>query len=637
VIEQTPSKRLLIVLSGLAVLALIALGWFRLRQIGDDPEVPFLRAEAGAQWIKLDTVFNLNAQAAGLNIAGFRRRFEAPATIEKAWLTVRAMKRCRVILDGEQLYISPESFDTWKQARRILIPFPIRPGMHELILVVENRKGPPAVLAYSDELGLRTGPDWEASLDSRDWTPAWPVSRVKHTLISREFPSALRALVSILPWLVPVFVVVFTWSMWSRRFAEQLPRFERWRPRPHHVRWALLLLWSVLALNNIFEIPVHIGFDVREHMEYIGYIVQNRSLPLATDGWQMFQSPLYYLINVPVCALFADRFNTDILIKVLRIIPLICGLLQIEIVYRSAKLVFPDKDDLQTIATVIGGLMPMHIYICQVVGNEPFAGFFVSLVILLSLGLLTGQSKSRGFFFFVVTGLVLGLAVLSKVTAILLVLPLTIAVAVHGRSVGETVRRVTIKTCLVFGTCFATAGWYYIRNWIELGKPFISGWDLSRGIEWWQDPGYRTWSQLVSFGESLTYPVYSGAMSLWDAVYSTLWLDSFISGLNNFAHRPPWNDNFMLAGALFGLVPTMLLFAGVVAPLRKNMHQSRKAILFCVLCVAVYFAAILELYVRLPIYSTAKATYTLGLLPCYGLMALIACWGVAAYVAYFVV
>lgn len=142
-IEQTPSKRLLIVLSGLAVLSLIALGWFRLRQIGDDPEVPFLRAEAGAQWIKLDTVFNLNAQAAGLNVAGFRRRFETPATIEKAWLTVRAMKRCRVILDGEQVYISPESFDTWKQARRILIPFPLQPGMHEVILVVENRNGPP--------------------------------------------------------------------------------------------------------------------------------------------------------------------------------------------------------------------------------------------------------------------------------------------------------------------------------------------------------------------------------------------------------------------------------------------------------------------------------------------------------------
>jgi hypothetical protein len=71
---------------------------------------------------------------------------------------------------------------------------------------------------------------------------------------------------------------------------------------------------------------------------------------------------------------------------------------------------------------------------------------------------------------------------------------------------------------------------------------------------------------------------------------------------------------------------------------------------------AVYLAAMIDVYLRLPIYSTAKATYTLGLLPCYGVLvaagaapfmrfrlpralifAALTCWAVAAYAAYFVV
>jgi hypothetical protein len=71
--------------------------------------------------------------------------------------------------------------------------------------------------------------------------------------------------------------------------------------------------------------------------------------------------------------------------------------------------------------------------------------------------------------------------------------------------------------------------------------------------------------------------------------------------------------------------------------------------------IAIYLAAMVDLYLRMPIYSTAKATYTLGLVPCYGVVAAagaapimrvrclrslvfaaLACWAVAAYAAYFV-
>ena len=84
------------------------------------------------------------------------------------------------------------------------------------------------------------------------------------------------------------------------------------------------------------------------------------------------------------------------------------------------------------------------------------------------------------------------------------------------------------------------------------------------------------------------------------------------------------------------------------------MRQSTKPILFSIICLAIYYAAILDLNLRIPVYCMTKAHYTLGLLPCYGLLiaagaepflrsrfiralvnSAIACWAVAAYLAYF--
>jgi hypothetical protein len=110
----------------------------------------------------------------------------------------------------------------------------------------------------------------------------------------------------------------------------------------------------------------------------------------------------------------------------------------------------------------------------------------------------------------------------------------------------------------------------------------------------------------------------------------------------------------MEAGALLAFVPMGLLLAGIFSPWQKELRASRYALFFAVAAIALYLAAIVDLYVRLPIYSTAKATYTLGLVPCYAVLAAagaaplmryrllrtltfsaLTCWAVAAYAAYF--
>ena len=246
------------------------------------------------------------------------------------------------------------------------------------------------------------------------------------------------------------------------------------------------------------------------------------------------------------------------------------------------------------------------------------------------------------------------LAILSKVTPLLLAPLIVAAIAVSCRIGGGTTRLAAQRAGIACGTCMLISGWYFLRNMAAFGKPIVANWDPVVGVTWWQEPSYRTWTQLTSFGTALSRPIYGGIWSLWDGLYSSLWVDSFASGQILTAAEYPWNLNWSLAGAWLALTPTALLLASLATCWRPEMSRSRNALLFALAAVAIYLAAIADFYVRVPIYSAAHARFMVGLLPCFAVLAaagaapllrfrllravlfgLISCWAIAAYVASF--
>ena len=427
-------------------------------------------------------------------------------------------------------------------------------------------------------------------------------------------------------------------------------------PNASRIRWFLLAAWGVLAANNIGKVPLLAGFDVTGHMQYIRYVAETGLIPFATDGWQMFQSPLYYLVSAPLYLLFSQLMEPETVVKGMRIIPLLCGAAQVEISYRAVRLVFPKRGDLQVIGTIIGGLLPMNLYLSQAVGNESLAGCFSAIVLVL--GFKFNRSRPDGLpdWYLPTLGLVLGLALLTKVTAVLLIPPLIFLLGyVHYSGGDRSVRRIALAIATVLGVALLISGWYYFRNWIQLGRPFVGGWE-SHYIQWWQYPGYRSLHQFITFGEALIYPVYSAINGFWDAIFSTFWLDGFLSSRVRYEWRPPWNYDLMLSGVWLGLLPSAGILLGILMALRRPGRAAARGQLFAVCCLGVYFVALLYLYLAVPIYTAAKATYTIGLTPCYAILAAtgldilmrgpllraliyagLACWAVAAYLAYFVI
>ncbi|HAM36755.1 MAG TPA: hypothetical protein DEB40_00480 [Elusimicrobia bacterium] len=613
-------------LAAAAVLAALLFGAW----VAASPAFPLLRPMSGALWLRHAEPFELASRSLGRSKRHFRRRFVLPVRIERARFSVAAMRMARISLDGAVIFASP-SPRSWKRTFRVAGP--VEAGAHELMAEVESVDGPPLFVLRSEDMDVSSDPRWESSSDGNAWEPAAPARGPARVPLRDAFPSAGEGAAACLPWLIPVFLAALVISTGAIRAPASIG--------PGAVRWTLLAAWLVLALNNLFKLPWNAGFDAGYHVEYIAHVARHWRLPLATEGWQMFQSPLYYLTAAPFYAAAEAHGGLFAAGYAVRCVSWLCGAAQIELTYRVVRSVFPSRPGLQSAGVVIGGLLPMNIYMSQTASNEPFAAALTAAALAFAVGMHARAPGRPADGHWLVLGGLLGLALLSKVSAALVIAPLLW----HLRPGPKAL----IKTAAV---ALAFCGWYYLRNWALLGSPFIGGWDPGRGMGWWQDPGYRTLGQLLFHGEALRSPVYSGIYGLWDSLYSSLWLDGWLSGIITVRSRPPWNYHLLAAGAWLALVPSAAILWGFSKAVGGKAPRSVR---LSALCLAVYALALTVLYLKLPVYSTAKASYTLGLVPCYATLACsglegiwekpllrgialgwIACWAAAAYGAYFI-
>jgi hypothetical protein len=83
-------------------------------------------------------------------------------------------------------------------------------------------------------------------------------------------------------------------------------------------RTLILAIWSLVAVNNFSKLPSWMGMDYHGHLAYVQFILERRALPLATDGWEMFQPPLYYLLCAGMASLFGE--GNGLVIRMFRLI-----------------------------------------------------------------------------------------------------------------------------------------------------------------------------------------------------------------------------------------------------------------------------------------------------------------------------
>ncbi len=609
-------------LGAVLILSVAILGarwqWHRLMA---DPEVAFLQSHPNAEWIRMPELEGPKTHGKRDFMAAFRTKFTIEQRIEEADLIVYAFRYGVVYLDGVAVSIGSQDHSEWKTPHFIKIR-PATPGEHELAISVINRTGPPVVFAYSPQLGIHSGPDWQVKNHERtEWINAVSVDAPQANDIGEKLPPVHTAFARTLPVTAPVFVLVFLIAF----FYDRLPRaILRWSTADV-AQWGLLIAWGVLCLNNVLKVPYGLGFDVDAHVQYFQFLLRKHTIPYADQGWQMFQSPLYYMIAAPLYAVFSELSPTHGAL-VVRVISIFCGGIQIHLCCLAVREFFPDDKGAQVLATLLGGFLPINVYQSQNLGNEPLMALFSSLVLLRLFLVMRDPQRHCGPRSFAITGLLLGAALLTKATALLLFPPaglaILIAAAREHPSFRARIRFVLGGSATLFGVAAVVSAWYYIRNYFRFGRFFVGGWEELRGYIWWQEPGYRTARQFYTFGESLVYPLYSAVHGFWDGLYSTFWLPGFHQPPDaKMASYPGWNYDFVLSSAWWSLLPSAILLIGIARILWRPVRSIRSGEILSVACLAIFVAAMAYLTLRLPSFSTIKATYLLALVTCVSIVA----------------
>jgi tetratricopeptide (TPR) repeat protein len=515
------------------------------------------------------------------------------------------MRRAEVKINGTAVRFPPNP--NWKKIENADVAEQLHAGTNVIEVRVFNHNGPPAlwVILTTDRLSLPSNETWEASFAGSSWRHAALATAARAPGPGNSIAGGERtfdAAKKVWPLWIVLFVVASVVTLiWILIFNDSRARW---------VERTLLLviagLWLLLFWNNNALLPFHRGFDSKEHLNYINYIQEHRSLPLPNEGWEMYQPPLYYLIAAATLSACKLSINDSTSVLVLRMLGAFLGIAQFVLVFLSLRLLLPARAAF--IGLLLAAFLPMHLYLAHYVTNEMLAAVLATATLYLCLRLLKSDTPRTSQFVWL--GLAVGAAMLTKTTDVLL-LPV-IVLAIAGRLACERVSlAISLRNLgLLLAICFAVCGWHYATIWLKFGNPLLGNWDKISGFTWWQDTGYHTAADYFRFGRGLAHPLFSGFSGFADGIYSTLWGDGLCGGVSSLSLA--WNEQPMIAGYLWALIPAMLVLIGAVVALVRFIRKPSGELFVLLGFSAVLLVGMILMTLKVPSYAQAKAFYGLS-------------------------
>jgi tetratricopeptide (TPR) repeat protein len=607
---------LLLVLSS----AFGAFGWFWWSAVHRS-EIGFLPTRPGAEWIIYPKAAEGRIHPQIKLGTVFARSFVLEEVPENPNLKIAGFHAYSVLLNGKPLDKPQQRGKSWKSPDLFDPSNVLRRGTNEIAVTVSNTNGPPALwlLLKAGNFSLKTDETWRASQAGAVWQSAQLAEEplpipAGNGLYGGDTPG--RSFLKRWPVLLLFAAVSSAMTLFiTRRQSVEAgdSRFDEW-----FLVSVLAAIWIAIFANNITVLPGSVGYDTSGHRDYIDYIETHWSLPLANEGWEMFQPPLYYLVCAALLKLFLLTIRDWAGVVVVRLFGLATGIVHFIIVWKSLRLLFPENPARQKWGLLLAACLPPGLFLSHYISNEALAAVLVSGSVYLCLRILKEEQPSWKSF--VGLGLCLGAALLTKSTTVLALPPIFGAFvwkAVQGRtacSQEAPVLKIGMqgsdagKIIIVVALCILVSGWHYSRSWYHFGSPFVGVWDPRTGFHWWQDDGFRTAAFYLRFGKVFFHPWFSALHGFADGFYSTLWGDGLMGGSDSLA-GPPWNFDLMVLAYWLALVPTLGVIIGAFFAIRRFVRQpSPEWVLILGLGFLIAFA-VTYMSMTIPYYCVVKAFY----------------------------
>lgn len=341
---------------------------------------------------------------------------------------------------------------------------------------------------------------------------------------------------------------------------------------------------TVLQVHNIQFFPVLRGFDASGHIQYIDYLKQQKKIPLAHEGWEMYQPPLYYLT--------ATAFPN---LESVRKLGFLSWLMLSAIVYWYVYLTYNNKWQ-ALLGSLTAATLPAVIYMTPPIGNEFFSavmisGVFISYYLFVQKPTITHK---------IVLGLLLGFALLSKATTFVFIIAVILDRFIeYKKNIGPLISNLWL-TFLVVGL---VGGWFYFRNIMVYGHPFVIPMEFAQ-FDIRQPPGYRDLTFFIDLKSIFT-------MDLFRAHHYSLWGGTLFSWVYDGHNVVIPVQPFSKAGIALVLssIPMVILFIkGYIQELRHITSKNRLLLIY----IPLIFLSYIAYNFRLPFYSTVKAIFMLS-------------------------
>ena len=384
----------------------------------------------------------------------------------------------------------------------------------------------------------------------------------------------------------------------------------------------MLLAGAAVRVHNALTFPLLGSYDGFGHFTYIWYLAETGRVPLPTSGWEFFHPPLYYALLAIAWKMLA-AIDPVARLRVGLVVVALAGLLHWAVLWRICGRSLPTGPLVRLLA---GGLMlfvPVHLYSAAFLGNEGLGAVLCSVAMLVLLARLARPTLLRS----ALLGFVLGLAMLTKMTALAAVagcFGTIVLKAICQRRWRQEIPGVALAAVVLLLTC----GWYYGRNIAHYGTPFVMSRNelVLRIVENDQPQARRSLAEYLLFDPLIfrrpTWPrvvaqdtdpaSWSRAMrdSVWTGLYANTWFDGF----GGFA-VPRVTDSEVARRAgqvllVLGIVPTLLVLAGLVVAVRRLWRDGWNDVLVATLLTLGAMLGIFVIGTRaVPIAAAVKATY----------------------------
>ncbi len=265
-------------------------------------------------------------------------------------------------------------------------------------------------------------------------------------------------------------------------------------PRPRLLLFLILLVYLAIGALYAIETPAWQVPDEPAHYNYIRHLVEQRRLPVLQPGdydapylerlkaerfpphlpidsvrYEAWQPPLYYLLAAPVFAL------TNGSLIAIRLFTLVLGSLVVGLTYALGRTLFPASASLALTAAAFIAFVPQHLAMLAAANNDALAEVIIALGLLLALRAtlplpplsplspLSPQAPPLARHW-VLSGVVLGLAFLTKLSAYPLAALMAVAVLLAARRARWTRRQLALHAAQVFGPALLLGGLWWARN-----------------------------------------------------------------------------------------------------------------------------------------------------------------------------